>query len=221
MIHPELTKVISKTLSQARIESMALTDCPELSLYLLNSDFPTTGLSPNEFEAVMHEPAYWVFCWAGGQVMAKYILENPEYVKGKRIIDFGAGSAVAGIAAKMAGAAEVIACDIDPLACMSAMANAELNGVELTISDNWDNIEGEVDLILVADVLYDRENLPWLGRFIERANDVLVADSRVKNFNYPPYEFIGQYTSSTLPDLDEFDEFRQVRLYQATSNTSR
>lgn len=215
MIHSELTQIISKTLRQGRIEAMALTDCPELSLYLLNQDFPTTGLSPAEFEAVMLEPAYWVFCWASGQVMAKYILEHPDYVKGKRIIDFGAGSAVAGIAAKMAGAKEVIACDIDPMACMAAKANAELNGVELTISDNWDTIEGEIDLILVADVLYDRENLPWLGRFIERANEVLVADSRVKNFNYPPYEYIGHYSSSTLPDLDEFDEFRQVRLYQA------
>lgn len=215
LIHTELTRIISSTLSQARIQAMALSDCPEISLYLLNADFPTNGLPPDEFEAVMSEPAYWVFCWASGQVMARYILDHPDYVKDKRIIDFGSGSAVAGIAAKMAGAREVIACDIDPLACIAAKANAALNDVELTISDNWDHIKGEVDLILVADVLYDRENLPWLGRFLERADEVLVADSRVKNFNYPPYNYIGQYHSSTLPDLDEFDEFRQVRLYQA------
>jgi predicted nicotinamide N-methyase len=217
MQHLRLTAEIQNTLSAARIEVMSLPDCPELKLYLLNQDFPTTGLSAEEMAAVITEPAYWVFCWASGQVLARYLLDNPELVRGKRIIDFGSGSAVAGVAAMLAGAREVIACDIDPLACLAAQANAELNGVELTISDNWDDITGDVDLILVADVLYDRENLPWLGRFIARANEVLVADSRVKNFDYPPYEWVGEYSSSTQPDLDEFDEFRKVRLYRASA----
>jgi predicted nicotinamide N-methyase len=215
MRHARLTAEIQKTLSAAHIEAMTLPDCPDLQLYLLNKDFPTTGLSADEMAAVITEPAYWVFCWASGQVLARYLLDNPALVSGKRIIDFGSGSAVAGVAAMLAGAKEVIACDIDPLACLAAQANAQLNGVELTICDNWDDIEGEVDLILVADVLYDRENLPWLGRFIARSNKVLVADSRVKNFDYPPYQLVGEFASSTQPDLDEFDEFRKVRLYQA------
>ena len=64
-------------------------------------------------------------------------------------------------------------------------------------------------------MLYDRDNLPWLQRFIERAKDVLVADSRVKDFNFPPYEQIAQVNACTLPDLDESIEFRDVRIYQA------
>lgn len=214
-LHPELTKVIRAVLPQARIEAMVLQDVPEISLYLINSDFPTHGLDPEQAMAVMREPNYWIFCWASGLVLARYILDSPQRFKGKTVIDFGCGSAVAGIAAKLAGANRVIACDIDPLALEVSRANAELNGVELEYALDWFEIEGQVDIVIVADVLYDRENLPWLQRFMARADFVLLADSRVKDFDVPPYRLVYQQTSSTVPDLDEFDEFRDVRVYEA------
>lgn len=215
MLEFKLTQMIQKTLSAGRIERSVLPQCPEIDLYLLNADFPQDALSPEEARAIMSEPAYWVFCWASGQALSRWILDNPDLVKGKCILDFGTGSGVVAVAAAKAGAARVIACDIDPLAQQAARANCRLNDVSVEVCGDWNEIEEEVDLIIVADVLYDKENLPLLDQFIARAPEVLVADSRVKNFNIPPYKKIAELESTTLPDLDEFDEFRQVRIYYA------
>ncbi|MFK7976540.1 MAG: methyltransferase [Halioglobus sp.] len=188
---------------------------PPLKLYLLDGDYPQGELAPEEVQRVMNNPLYWVFCWASGQVVAQQILANPQWVRGKRILDFGSGCGVVGIAAALAGAHEVIACDIDPLALQATALNARLNGAPITLTADYYSIEGDVDLIVVADVLYDSSNFPWLERFAERAERVLIADSRVKNFDLPPYQQIGREYSCTLPDLDESEQFRDVRLYEA------
>ncbi len=163
--------------------------------------------------AVMNYPAYWAFCWASGLVLAQFIVEHPEWVKDKRVLDFGCGSGVVAIAAAKAGAAKVIACDIDADALIATQANANHNQVAITLYSDFYAIDEAVDIIIVADVLYDKENLPWLARFLARAGQVLVADSRVKNFDYPPYQLIDRRAGTTVPDLDEFDEFRDVRIY--------
>jgi predicted nicotinamide N-methyase len=130
-------------------------------------------------------------------------------------VDFGCGSGVVAIAARLAGAREVIACDLDEVALAATALNARLNGVELTYCDDFDALEGDVDMILLADVRYDKDNIPWLQRFCERAEAVLLADSRVKNFDYPQYRRIARHDSYTLPDLEELAEFRDVSLYLA------
>jgi predicted nicotinamide N-methyase len=188
---------------------------PEIQLLLLNSDFPQGELSAQEVQRIMDNPLYWVFCWASGQVLAEFLLERPEWVKGRRVLDFGCGSGVVAIAAAWAGAAQVIACDIDPLALEATRKNAALNDIDLVITDDYFGIEGAIDLIIVADVLYDQTNFPWLQRFVERADQVLIADSRVKNFDHPPYRQIERRDSCTIPDLDESAEFRDVRIYLA------
>lgn len=214
MMHQALTNIIQRILPKASIQAQVLPDCEAISLYLINADFLTQALTNEQMLAIMREPAYWVFCWASGQVLAEYILKHSELVHAKRVVDFGCGSAVAGIAAKMAGAREVIACDIDPLALQAAKANAELNQQALEYCADWNDIHGDIDVILVADVLYDKANLVWLDRFVARAPQVLLADSRVKNFNHQHFERIEQCKSCTVPDLDEFDEFGLVNIYQ-------
>jgi predicted nicotinamide N-methyase len=203
----------------ARLEVTRLPDCRDIRLLLLNGDYPQGELSPQAVQRVMDNPLYWVFCWASGQVLADFLLRSPQWVEGKRVVDFGCGSGVVAVAAALAGASEVIACDIDPLALAATAANARLNGVSLTLAPDYDAIEGSVDLIIAADVLYDRANLHWLQRFWERAPAVLVADSRVKDFNYPPYRQIDRRASSTVPDLDESAQFRDVRIYLADRRT--
>ena len=173
------------------------------------------SFSQEEILAIQAYPAYWAFCWASGQVLARYILQNPELVKDKRIMDFGAGSGIVAIAAIMAGAKRVIACDIDPDALLSCQENARLNNVEFELHGDLFEFDQEIDLLIAADVLYDKENLPLLDVFLQKAPEVLVADSRVKNFDFPPYTAIGQIDSFTVPDLDELDEFRLVNLYKA------
>lgn len=209
----ELTLRLRRILSAARAEATVLPDVPEISLYLLNADFSSAALSAEEMSAALNYPAYWAFCWASGQVLARYLLDHPQQVAGKTVLDFGCGSGIAAIAAARAGARRVIACDIDADALLATRHNAALNGVTLELAEDFDKIAEPVDLILVADVLYDRANLVWLPRFLERASRVLVADSRVKNFSAPNYQKLAGSTSTTWPDLDEFDEFRSVQLY--------
>jgi len=204
---------LQRVLPNARAELSGLPSVPELSLYLLNADFCSAELSQDEMLAVLNYPAYWAFCWASGQVMARWLLDNPQWLAGKTVLDFGCGSGVAAIAAAKAGAARVIACDLDPDALLATRCNAAHNGVELALCADFAEVSEPVDIILVADVLYDRANLGWLPRFRERAAQVLVADSRVKNFSAPGYRRLGAFTGTTWPDLDEFDEFRSVQLY--------
>lgn len=206
---------LRQILPSAELEVIQLPHTPDIRLLLLNGDYPQGELGPQEVQMVMNNPLYWVFCWASGQVLAEFLLQQPDRVRGKRVLDFGCGSGVVAIAAALAGAREVIACDIDPLALAATRCNASLNGVSLTLSDDFAGVEGHIDLIIVADVLYDRSNLGWLTRFVARAGQVLVADSRVKNFDQPPYRQIARRDSCTLPDLDESAEFRDVRIYLA------
>ncbi len=210
-----LRRRLKQILPSAELEPMALPCAPSIRLLLLNPDFPQDRLSAAEVQRVMDNPLYWVFCWASGQVLAEFLLAQPGWVRGKRVLDFGCGSGVVAIAAAVAGAAEVIACDIDPLARMATRCNARLNGVALALAGNYFEVEGHIDLIIVADVLYDRVNLGWLRRFTGRADRVLVADSRIRDFDYPPYRQIARHQSCTLPDLDESAEFRDVRIYLA------
>lgn len=210
----ELTVRLRHILPAARVERIALRDVPELSLYLLNADFCSAALTPEEQHAALNYPAYWAFCWASGQVLARYLLDHPQLVAGKVVLDFGCGSGVAGIAAARAGAARVIACDVDEDALCATRHNARLNAVELELVNDFDAVRAAVDVIVVADVLYDRANLDWLPRFLQRAPRVLVADSRIRDFDVPNYRCIGSFTSSTWPDLDESAEFNAVRLYR-------
>ncbi|HEX5362517.1 MAG TPA: 50S ribosomal protein L11 methyltransferase [Fluviicoccus sp.] len=214
MTSPEaLEQRLRQTLPCARLQDQALPGLPEIRLWLLNPDYPRTPVSSEDMQAIWREPAYWIFCWASGLAMARWLLDHPETVRGKRVLDFGAGSGVAGIAAALAGAAEVIACDIDPLALDACRANAALNGVSLRYLDDFFALEQPVDVLLAADVLYDASNRHFLDAFLARAADVLVADSRVRDFAHPAYRQLGEISATTWPDLDEFDEFRLVRFY--------
>lgn len=213
LISQTLTDIVHDILPTARIEVLDLNNGTDIKLFLMNEDYPQDRLPQEAALKLMEQPYYWAFCWASGLVLSEYIMTHPQLVAGKRVVDFGCGSGVVAIAAAKAGAREVIACDIDPLAMQATRENAALNQVELTYSDDFDHIEGHVDLIIVADVLYDRDNFPWLARFVERADDVLIADSRVKNFDHPPYRQIDRREGCTMPDLDESAEFRDVRIY--------
>ena len=167
----------------ALIGDAQLVPCPlpgtALSLWLLDADNMDRAFSQEETRRILHEPHYWSFCWAIGMALARYLAAHPEWVVGKRVLDFGAGSGVAGIAAVKAGALEVVACDLDPLALAACRANAELNQVALSYSADFFAEADRFDLILVADVLYDRANLPLLDQFLTRGREALVADSRV------------------------------------------
>jgi predicted nicotinamide N-methyase len=210
----QLQAALSELLGDARLVAEPLPDT-DLMLWLIDAQNMDRAFSPDETRRILDDPPYWAFCWASGLAVARLLAEQPHWVEGKRVLDFGAGSGVVGIAAMKAGALEVVACDLDPLAIVACQANAALNGVTLGYSDDFFAEEDRFDLILVADVLYDRANLPLLDAFLSRGQEVLVADSRVKDFSHPRYERLGLLEALTLPDLAEPSEFRKVSLYHA------
>ncbi|MFC4259957.1 50S ribosomal protein L11 methyltransferase [Marinobacter lacisalsi] len=214
-IPDSLTRAIRRTLPHGRLAVSRPAGCPSLPLYLFDPQVLEGPLSHDEAQAVVAEPAYWSFCWASGQVLAQWILDHPDTVAGKRVLDFGSGSGIVAVAAAMAGAAEAIACDLDGDALAAARANAELNGVEIALCDDWHRRPSSLDLITAADVLYDRDNRPFLQAFREAAGGVLLADSRVRDLEEPGYDVLDMVSASTWPDLGEFEEFNQVRLYRA------
>lgn len=215
MIAPlHLQAALSELLGDAQLVAEALPGT-DLKLWLIDANNMDRAFSPEETRRILEDPPYWSFCWASGLALARFIAEQPQWVAGKRVLDFGAGSGVAGIAAMKAGALEVVACDLDPLAIEACRANAELNGVTLEYSGDFFAEEDRFDLILVADVLYDRANLPLLDQFLSRGKQALVADSRVRDFQHPLYQRLGILEAMTLPDLAEPWEFRRVSLYHA------
>jgi predicted nicotinamide N-methyase len=210
----QLEACLQQTISSASLAPRSLPLCPDVSLYVLTDDFPRGPLPHDEMLKVLNEPAYWAFCWASGQVLAQHLIENRDLFQAKSVLDFGAGSGVVGIAAALAGAKRVICCDIDPAALLACKANAELNQVTIELLDDIDKLDGEVDWLIAADVLYDRANFPWISKLPERARQVLIADSRVKKDKLEGYAVVGRTEATTIPDLDEFKEFNDVRIYQ-------
>ncbi len=210
-----LTRNIRRTLPEAQIVATSLPLCPEIQLYLIDPDNMQRAFAIDEIQTILANTPYWTFCWASGQALACYLLQHKARFAGRRILDFGAGSGVVAIAAVMAGAAKVIACDIDPDALEAVRANAALNRVEVETCVDLVQLTEPFDLIIAADVLYDRENFHYLQEFLALAPEILVADSRVKSLELPPYRKVAELTATTLPDLDEPGEFRRIGIYQA------
>ena len=127
------------------------------------------------------DPPFWAFAWAGGQALARYLLDHPEAVKGRRVIDIASGSGLVAIAAARAGATTVTAYDIDPLAAAAITVNAGANGVAVlpVCADILDEAP-DVDVMLVADAFYERDLAERVMRFLERGHargaDVLAGD---------------------------------------------
>jgi len=209
-----LQAALNDLLGDARLVAEPLPGT-DLRLWLIDAANMDRAFSPEETRRILEEPPYWSFCWASGLVLARWLAERPEWVRGKRVLDFGAGSGVAAIAAAKAGAVEVVACDLDPLALAACQANAALNEVELRYSQDFFGEADRFDLIIVADVLYDRANLPLLDHFLSRGREALVADSRVRDFAHPLYRRLDVLDACTWPDLAEPAEFRHVSLYHA------
>lgn len=207
---------LHRVLPNVKLRIQALPKTPSIKLWLLDELFPEQALEPEIVNAIMEEPPYWSFCWASGQVLAEYLISHPDWVKGRCVVDVGPGSGVVAIAAALAGARKVIACDLDDDALQATQLNALENDVQIELSKNLEAALAEADLVTAADILYDRENLPLLARF-QAADKVLLADSRVPDLNPPGYRLLGEWQSCTWPDLGESSEYNGVRLFASES----
>ena len=163
-------------------DNMHVASTPMVPEIRLHSAHPGSGLR-RLAEQGGGAPPYWAYQWAGGTVLARHFLDRPEAVRGKRVLDLGAGSGIVGIAAALAGAARVTACDIDPHAIAVLGLNATLNGVAIRVigRDLLDELPPpDVDLIGVGDLFYGKRLaarvVPYLERCREAGIAVLVGD---------------------------------------------
>jgi len=154
---------------------------PEIALHLADEMYALWHKTEEELAEAGLPPPFWAFAWAGGQGLARYVLDHPDIVRGKRVLDFASGSGLIGIAAKRAGAGSVLAADTDPYCGTAIALNAEANSVALdfTATDLIDT-DGGWDVVLAGDVFYDRELaarlVPWFERLAARGANILVGD---------------------------------------------
>lgn len=154
---------------------------PEIQLHLADDAVSLWELTEEKLGALGLPPPFWAFAWAGGQALARYLLDHPEIARGKSVLDVASGSGLVAIAALRAGARAAHAVDIDRFAIEACRLNAALNGVSLSLSDQ-DPIgaPAEADLILVGDLFYDRDIaarlLAWLETLDAQGKTVLVGD---------------------------------------------
>jgi len=160
---------------------MAPPHVPELRLHLASEAHDLWLKTEEELEEIGLPPPFWAFAWAGGQGLARYILDNPDIVRGKRVVDFASGSGMVAIAAALAGTAHVLAVDIDPWAKSAVMLNAAVNGVTIdVISEDVIGKDFDADVLLAGDVFYDKgfadALIPWFSTLTSKGVVVLVGD---------------------------------------------
>jgi predicted nicotinamide N-methyase len=143
---------------------------PEIKLHLASEITPIWQATEETLAHANVDPPFWAFAWAGGQALARHVLDRPESVRGRRVLDFGAGSGLLAIAASMAGAVRVRAAEIDPIACGAIGLNTTLNGVAVEILED-DVIDRDIglDLVLVGDMCYERALAERLVRWLRAA----------------------------------------------------
>jgi predicted nicotinamide N-methyase len=214
---PQLEQRLRKTLPGAKLEIRSIPNSFDIRLALIKEDFPTGPLDQQTMRNVINSPAYWAFCWGSGVAAATWIKENRAFFKGKTILDIGSGSGIAAIAASLAGAKLIFACDIDPDARAATRYNAQLNGRKLTIIGNINSAYETPDIVLLSDVLYDNSNLSLLEHPIIAKSNPLIFDSRIKSLSAEGYENFATRYSCTIPNLGEFDEFREVSIFRPKS----
>jgi len=165
---------------QTRLAPVAFV--PEIQLYQADEATALWHLTEAALDRADMPPPFWAFAWAGGQGLARYVLDHPDVVKGRRVLDFASGSGLVAIAAAKAGAAHVEAIDIDPFAVAAISLNAAANGADISVrqADIIGSAGGDFDVLLAGDVFYDpgfaARLLPWLAALATRGVTVIAGD---------------------------------------------
>lgn len=156
---------------------------PEIRLHVADEATDLWQRTEEELQAIGLPPPFWAFAWAGGQALARYVLDNPDVADGARVVDFASGSGLVAIAAARAGARHVVASDLNPFAVAAIGLNAAANGVGDRVAATSDDLlatDPQADLVLAADVFYERDLAEavtaWLVGLQARGVTVLIGD---------------------------------------------
>ena len=182
---------------------------PEVQLYLAHEAVPLWQKTEEELGELGLPPPFWAFAWAGGQALARHVLDHPEIVQGKRVIDLASGSGLVGIAAMKAGAASVVAADIDAFSVEAIVLNAEINGVSLEVTgrDLLEQPAETCDVILVGDLFYEKglaaKVFAWLEDAEGRGIVTLIGDPGRSYLPRDKLKKLGEYKVQVTRDLED------------------
>lgn len=199
---------------------------PEIRLRLASEVVPLWQASEAELEALGLPPPYWAFAWAGGQALARLLLDEPERVRGKRVLDFASGSGLSAIAAARAGAAWVEAAEIDPFALAAIGLNAALNGVAVAVlaEDQVGRLDGGWEVVLAGDVCYERpmaeRAFAWLQALAGQGVEVLLGDPGRTYLPKSGLERLVGYAVKTSRELEDSD-VRNAVVWRVTAGATR
>lgn len=204
-------KTITDPLAFIRAETrpLAVPMVPEITLHLASEAVPIWQRTEEELGEMGLPPPFWAFAWAGGQALARHVLDNPELVRGRHVLDFASGSGLVAIAARMAGAAAVEAADIDPFAQGAIALNAQLNGVDAITPTGTDLIgrDGGWEVVLAGDIAYERDLsarvFAWLSALSTRGAQVLIGDP---GRSYLPREQLEKLAEYGVPVSRELED---------------
>lgn len=191
---------------------------PEIRLHQATEITPIWEASEAALEKMGLPPPFWAFAWAGGQALARHILDTPEVVAGKRVLDFASGSGLVGIAAAMAGAAQLTASEIDPVAGAAIALNAAENGVtlDIRIADLVGGLNPGWDIVLAGDVCYEQQPaariVSWLRR-LARDVPVLMGDPNRTYLPKDGLEPVAHYAVQTTREIEDTD-VRNARVWR-------
>jgi predicted nicotinamide N-methyase len=193
-------------LANTRLIAPPLT--PEIRLRLADEAVPIWKKTEEELDAMGLPPPFWAFAWAGGQALARYALDNPALVKGKRVLDFASGSGLIAIAAAKAGAAEIAASDIDAFAIAAIEANSAENGAAVwPRPENLIGVDEGWEVVLAGDIAYEKElagaAMDWLASLARRGATVLIGDPRR---SYLPLDRLDGVTEYSVPVTRELED---------------
>jgi predicted nicotinamide N-methyase len=184
---------------------------PEIRLHLAAESLPIWQKTEEELGRMNVAPPWWAFAWAGGQALARYVLDNPQVAAGRSVLDLGAGSGLGAIAAVKAGARSVLAADTDPFALAAMALNAEANAVafETTGADLLAAAPGDFGLVLVGDLFYERplaeRALAFVAAAREQGADVVVGDPQRSYFPKQRFSRIAEYGVPVTRDLEDME----------------
>ena len=194
-------------LANTRLQSPPHT--PELRLYLADEITPIWRMTEEELGAIGLPPPFWAFAWAGGQALARYLLDHPHEAAGKRAVDFATGSGLVAIAAMKAGAAAVSGADIDGFCAAAVELNARENdvAVDFTDRDLLDAAPPAVDLITAGDICYEKplaeRVLAWLKAAHDQGTRVLIGDPGRSYFPRQGLVKLAEYQVETTRELED------------------
>lgn len=181
---------------------------PEIPLHMAAEAHELWLKTEDELQEIGLPPPYWAFAWAGGQGLSRFILDHPETVAGKTVLDFATGSGLVAIAAMKSGARRTQACDIDPFCAAATTLNAGLNQVPVeTMTQDLIGTLGDWDVVLAGDVFYDRDLagrlMPWFSALAAGGALILVGDPGRAYLPKSGLERLATYTVPVTRALED------------------